>query len=325
MGPILMHRPLSSAGCAAMIGVICLATAPLLGQPRTSRTPDGQPDLQGVWNFATLTPLERPGQLGGKAVLTGEEAATYEKEALERTNADRRPSESDADVALAYNNAWYDRGTKIVGTRRTSIIVDPPDGRIPALTPEGQAKANARAEARRQRGPADGPEDRSLAERCLLFGAGPPMLPGPYNNNMMVVQSRDHVVIFNEMIHDARIVPLGGGPHLPAQLRRWQGDPRGHWDGNTLVVDTTNFSDRTRFRGADENLHLIERFSRVDANTLMYEFTVDDPTVFTKPWTGQIPMTRSDKPIYEYACHEANYAMSGILRGARAEEKDEKE
>jgi hypothetical protein len=318
----MRHRSLSSLGRAAVIGVVCLASAPLLGQPRASRTPDGQPDLQGVWNFATLTPLERPDQLAGKAVLTDEEAVIYEKEALERTDADRRPAEGNADVALAYNNAWYDRGTRIIGTRRTSIIVEPPDGRIPALTLEGRTKANARAEAGRQHGPADGPEARSLAERCLLFGAGPPMLPGPYNNNVQVVQSRDHVVIVNEMIHDARIVPLGGGPHLPARLRRWQGDPRGHWDGDTLVVDTTNFSDRTHFRGADENLHLIERFTRIDAGTLVYEFTVDDPTAFTKPWTGQIPMTRSDQPIYEYACHEGNYAMSGILRGARAEEKD---
>jgi hypothetical protein len=304
------------------MGVVCLAAAPLLGQPRTPRTADGQPDLQGVWNYATLTPLERPGQLAAKEVLTDEEAATYEKEALARNDADRRPSESGADVALAYNNAWYDRGTRIVGTKRTSILVDPPDGRIPPPTPENQRKAAARLAARRQHGPADGPEDRSLAERCLLFGAGPPIVPGPYNNNVQVVQSRDHVAIVNEMIHDARIVPIGGGPHLPDRLRRWQGDPRGHWDGDTLVVDTTNFSDRTNFRGADENLHLVERFTRIDADTLMYEFTVDDPTAFTKPWSGAIPMVRSDQPIYEYACHEANYAMSGILRGARAEEKD---
>jgi hypothetical protein len=318
----MRHRYFSSVCRAAVMGVVCLAAAPLLGQPRTPRTADSQPDLQGVWNYATLTPLERPGQLAAKEVLTDEEAATYEKEALARNDADRRPSESGADVALAYNNAWYDRGTRIVGTKRTSILVDPPDGRIPPPTPENQRKAAARLAARRQHGPADGPEDRSLAERCLLFGAGPPIVPGPYNNNVQVVQSRDHVAIVNEMIHDARIVPIGGGPHLPDRLRRWQGDPRGHWDGDTLVVDTTNFSDRTNFRGADENLHLVERFTRIDADTLMYEFTVDDPTAFTKPWSGAIPMVRSDQPIYEYACHEANYAMSGILRGARAEEKD---
>jgi hypothetical protein len=317
----MCHRSLSAAslaGCAVTLAVVCVAVTPLLGQ---SRTPEGQPDLQGVWSFATLTPLERPGQLAGKSVLTDQEAATFEKETLDRTNADRRPEGTDADVALAYNNAWYDRGTKVVGTKQTSLVTDPPDGRIPALTPEGQKKADARADARRQRGPADGPEDRSLAERCLLFGAGPPMVPGPYNNNVQLLQSRDHVVILNEMIHDARIVPLRGGPHLPAQIRRWQGDPRGHWEGDTLVVDTTNFSDRTNFRGADENLHLVERFKRIDADTLLYEFTVDDPTAFTTRWTGTIPMTRSAEPLYEYACHEGNYAMGGILRGARAQEK----
>ncbi len=302
-----------------MLGVVALAAVPLLAQPQ-KRAPG--PDLDGIWNFATLTPLERPGQYADKPVLTDAEAEAFEREALQRNDTDRRPpAGSDADVALAYNNAWYDRGSKVVGTRRTSIITDPPDGRIPALTAEGQRRAAVRADARRQHGPADGPEDRSLAERCLLFGAGPPMLPGPYNNNVQIVQTRDFVVITNEMIHDARIVPLNGGPHLPASVRRWQGDSRGHWDGDALVVDTTNFSDRTNVRGSDEQLHLVERFRRVDANTLLYEFTVDDPTAFTKAWSGAIPMTRSSEPIYEYACHEANYAMGGILRGARAQEK----
>jgi hypothetical protein len=302
-----------------ILGVVALAAVPLLAQSQKS---DRRPDLDGVWNYATLTPLERPGQYADKPVLTDEEAEAFEREALQRNDADRRPpAGSDADVALAYNNAWYDRGSKVVGTRRTSIITDPPDGRIPALTAEGQRRATMRADARRQHGPADGPEDRSLAERCLLFGAGPPMLPGPYNNNVQILQTRDFVVIANEMIHDARIVPLNGGPRLPGSVRRWQGDPRGHWDGETLVVDTTNFSDRTNVRGSDEQLHLVERFRRVDANTLLYEFTVDDPTAFTKSWSGAIPMTRSIEPIYEYACHEANYAMGGILRGARAQEK----
>ncbi len=302
-----------------MLGVVALAAVPLLAQSQKS---DRRPDLDGVWNYATLTPLERPGQYADKPVLTDEEAEAFEREALQRNDADRRPpAGSDADVALAYNNAWYDRGSKVVGTRRTSIITDPPDGRIPALTAEGQHRATMRADARRQHGPADGPEDRSLAERCLLFGAGPPMLPGPYNNNVQILQTRNFVVIANEMIHDARIVPLNGGPRLPGSLRRWQGDPRGHWDGETLVVDTTNFSDRTNVRGSDEQLHLVERFRRVDANTLLYEFTVDDPTAFTKSWSGAIPMTKSIEPIYEYACHEANYAMGGILRGARAQEK----
>jgi len=295
--------------------------APLSAQS-PPRPRDGHPDLQGIWNFSSLTPLERPAQFAGKPVLTDAEAADFERETLERTNADRRRDTADADVAQAYNNAWYDRGTKVVGTKRSSLIIDPPDGRIPPLNASGQAAAAARAEARRGRGPADGPEDRSLAERCLLFNAGPPLLPGPYNNNLRIVQTRDYVVIANEMIHDVRIVPLDGRPHLAAGMRRWQGDPRGHWDGDTLVVETTNFSDRTSFRGSDTHLRLVERFRRVDAKTLDYQFTVDDASVFSRPWTVSLPMTTSDGPIYEYACHEGNYAMTGILRGARAQEQE---
>ncbi len=298
-----------------------LVAVPLLAQSR-ARTPDGHPDLQGVWNFSSLTPLERPAQFADKPVLTDAEAAEFERQTLERINADRRRDTAEADVAQAYNNAWYDRGTKVVGTKRSSLIVDPPDGRIPALTASGQAAAAARAEARRERGPADGPEDRSLAERCLLFNAGPPLLPGPYNNNLQIVQTRDYVVIANEMIHDVRIVPLDGRPHLPAGIRRWQGDARGRWDGDVLVVETTNFSDRTSVRGSDTRLRLVERFKRIDAKTLDYQFTLDDPSVFSRPWTVSLPMTASDGMIYEYACHEANFAMSGILRGARAEERE---
>jgi hypothetical protein len=309
---------MTKPGAIEAVFLLAFLVPPALSA-QAARTPDGRPDLQGTWNFSSLTPLERPAQFAGKAVLTEEEAALFERQTLERNNADRRRETADADVAQAYNDAWYDRGTKTVGTRRSSLIVDPTDGRIPALTSEGQARAAARAEARRQRGSADGPEDRSLAERCLMFNAGPPLLPGPYNNNFQIVQTRDYVAIANEMIHDVRVVPLDGGPHLPAAVRRWQGDPRGHWEGDTLVVDTTNFSDRTNFRGADENLHLVERFRRVDAHTLDYTFTVDDPHVFSRPWTVALPMTTSEGRIYEYACHEANYAMVGILRGARAE------
>jgi hypothetical protein len=297
------------------------AAAPLSAQSPL-RAPDGHPDLQGTWNFSSLTPLERPAQFAGKPVLTDAEAAEFERQTLDRIDADRRRDTAEADVAQAYNNAWYDRGTKVVGTKRSSLIVDPPDGRIPALTASGQSYAAARAEARRGRGPADGPEDRSLAERCLLFNAGPPILPGPYNNNLQIIQTHDYVVIANEMIHDVRVVPLDDRPHLPAAIRRWQGDPRGRWDGDTLVVETTNFSDRTSFRGADTQLRLTERFRRIDAKTLDYQFTVDDPSVFSRPWTVSLPMTASDGRIYEYACHEGNYAMTGILRGARAEEKE---
>jgi hypothetical protein len=303
--------------------LIAAVLAVPLGAQSPTRAPESHHDLQGTWNFSSLTPLERPEQFAGKPVLTDAEAAEFERQTLARIDADRRRDTAEADVAQAYNNAWYDRGTKIVGTKRSSLIIDPPDGRIPPLTVSGQAFAAARTEARRGRGPADGPEDRSLAERCLLFNAGPPLLPGPYNNNLQIIQTRDYVVIANEMIHDVRIVPLDGRPHLPAAIRRWQGDPRGRWDGDTLVVETTNFSDRTSFRGADTQLRLVERFRRIDAKTLDYQFTVDDPSVFSRPWTVSLPMTASDGRIYEYACHEGNYAMTGILRGARAEEKEQ--
>jgi hypothetical protein len=199
------------------------------------------------------------------------------------------------------------------------LLTDPKDGRLPPLTADAQKTAAARAEIRRRL--AEGPEDRSLGERCLLFNAGPPMVPGPYNNNFQLVQTRDAVVIASEMIHDARVVPLDGRPHLPKAIRNWLGDSRGRWEGDTLVIETTNFTSKTAFRGSDENLRLLERFTRVSDDTLMYEFTVDDPTAFTKPWTVSIPLTRLDGQIYEYACHEGNYGMPGMLKGARTLEK----
>ena len=289
---------------------------------RPARTPDGHPDLQGIWSNATVTPLERPDELAGKPVLTEQEAAAYEKQIVERNNVDHRQQVgTEADVALAYNAAWYDRGSKVVNTRRTSLIVDPSDGLIPPLTAEAQKRASDRAEARRLH-PADGPEDRSLNERCLLtVTTGPPMLPGPYNNNYQIVQTPDSVVILNEMIHDVRNIPTDGRPHLPASVRPWKGDSVGHWQGDTLVVDTTNFNDRTNFRGSGENLHLVERFTRVDADTLLYQFTVDDPASFTRPWTASIASTKAEGPIFEFACHEGNYGMLGILSGARADEQ----
>ena len=206
------------------------------------------------------------------------------------------------------------------GRKRTSLIVDPPDGKIPALTADAQRRADARAADRRDH-PTDGPENQGLPTRCLLFGAGPPIVPGPYNNLVQILQFPDHVIIFNEMIHDARLVPLDGRPHTPKTIRKWLGDSRGRWDGNTLVIDTTNFTDKTNFRGGDENLHVVERLTRTGPGTLLYEFSIDNPTAFTKPWSVQMTMTKSDERIFEYACHEANYAMTGILRGARAEEK----
>jgi hypothetical protein len=284
-------------------------------------TANGKPDLQGIWSNATITPLERPADLGGKQTFTADEAAAYEKQVAERSNVDHRSKDAEADVASAYNQFWYDRGTKAVGTRRTSLIVDPPDGRIPSLTPDAQKRVEETS-ARMEAISTDGPEGRSLAERCLLWRtAGPPMLPGPYNNFFQIVQTPDRLVILNEMIHDARVIPLDGSPHLASNIRQWMGDSRGHWERDTLVVDTTNFSDKYSLRGSDRNLHLIERFTRVSPDTLLYEFTVDDPTAFARPWTAQIPVTRAKGPIFEYACHEGNYAMTDILAGARAAEK----
>ena len=205
--------------------------------------------------------------------------------------------------------------------RRTSLIVDPPEGRIPPLTPEAEKRRAALAEVRKTRGPADHPEDRNLWERCLTRGLPTAMLPQVYNNNYQIVQTKDHVVILAEMIHDARVIPLDSRPHQPAHLRYWMGDSVGRWEGDTLVVDTTNFTDQTNFRGSGENLRLVERFTRTAADILTYTVTVHDPGTFMRPWTIELPVRRSDGEIYEYACHEANYGLEGILRGHRAEER----
>jgi hypothetical protein len=285
------------------------------------RTPWGDPDLQGLWTNATITPFERPANLSDKPVLTEDEAAEYEKQTNAARDADNRGGGTDADLGRAYNQFWYDRGNRVVGTRRTSLVTDPADGRVPALTAAAQQRADERAAARK-RSPADGPEDRSLAERCILWPtAGPPMIPGGYNNNYQVLQAPGYVVILVEMIHDVRIIPLDGRPHLPQTVRQWMGDSRGRWDGNTLVVTTTNFTDKTNFRGASPEMRLVERFTRVDADTMDYQFTVDDPSSFTKTWTAAIPMTKTEGPIFEYACHEGNYGMTNLLSGARAQEK----
>ena len=306
----------------------CLAAPLAEGQARAlkpaiyvpPRTPDGQPDIQGVWNNATITPLERPADLAAKAFFTPVEAAAYEKAWLEQNNRDRRAGDGASDVAGAYNQAWFDRGTKVVPTLRTSLIVDPADGKIP-YSQEGLKRLAAAAEYSRAH-PADGPEDLALTDRCLLWGtAGPPMLPGPYNDNYQIFQTPGYVAILVEMIHDVRIIPLDGRPHLPANIRQWLGDSRGHWEGNTLVVDTTNFTGKSQFRGATENMRLIERFTRTDPNTLTYEFTVTDPATFSKSWSGSVPMAQAKGPIYEYACHEGNYALPDVLGGARAQEK----
>lgn len=313
---------------SSLAATVLLAAAIALGQtPKAAktwtppRTPDGQPDIEGIWTSATITPLERPADLAGKPTLTEKEAAEYEKKQLQQNNRDRRDGGADADLGRAYNEFWYDRGTKVVGTRRTSLIVDPPDGLIPPLTPEAQKRIEANREHARLHA-FDGPEDRPLQERCLSWAtAGPPMLPSAYNNNYHIVQSPGYVTILSEMIHDVRIIPLDGRPHLGANIRQWMGDARGHWEGNTLVVDTTDFNGKVAFRGTGQKFHLVERFTRVGPDTMVYEFTVDDPTTFTKPWTAQVPMAQTEGPIYEYACQEGNYALRGVLAGARADEK----
>jgi len=299
-----------------LVAVLLLALLSMAQVPTTSVPPG---DLEGVWAFATLTPLERPAEFDGKAVVSEAEAAAWADEQLQRGNRDRRDGGAAVDVGRAVNDYWFERGTTLAlvdGKRITSFVVDPSDGKLPPLTPQARERAAARAADNREH-PADGPENRSLQERCLAFNAGPPMQVGPYNNFVKILQFADRVVIFNEMIHDARIVWLDGRPHPPESVKLWLGASRGRWDAKTLVVDTRNFNGKVGFRGTGERLHLVERFIRVTANELLYEFTVDDPDTFTRPWTARMPMTRSSAQIFEYACHEGNHALEDILRGAR--------
>jgi hypothetical protein len=293
------------------------------------RTLDGQPDLQGVWDYRTITPLERPAALGEKEFFTAEEAANFEREENQRQNRDLiDPAKGGIQYppggVIPYNEFWYDRGDTSTASRRTSLMVDPPDGRLPPRTPDGQKRADARAAAQREdqlgRPKADSYEDRPLPERCLLgFNSGPPMAPGAYNNNVQIFQTAGYVALLNEMVHDIRLVPMDGRPH--GNIRQWLGESRGRWDGDTLVVDTTNFHRGTSLAGSTATMHLVERFTRIDAGMLLYEFTVNDPSTWTKPWTAQLSMKKSQDQIYEYACHEGNYAMLNMLAGARTREK----
>ena len=305
------------------------------------RTPDGRPDLQGNWTNATLTPLERPP--GVPLVLTPEQVARFEKvrsdtvEKLSKASDPNRPAPpvgGDGSTGAAgnvggYNYFWIDAGDRIMrvnGEPRGSIIVDPPNGRVPALTPAGRERQAERLRRARQFGEYDNPENRPLAERCMMsFGsnAGPPMLPNYfYNNNYTIVQTRDHVMIMTEMVHDARIIRLGTGAALPPDVRPWMGDSRGRWEGDTLVVETTNFHPRQILRGASDSLRVVERFTRVDERTILYRFTIHDPSTFTQPWSGELPFVAMDDLVHEYACHEGNYALSNILSGARAQERE---
>lgn len=310
---------------AAVLVFVIAAGAPMGSQTRSDpkplpRTPWGHPDLQGIWNNSTITPLERPAQFGGREFLTADEARALDTAAA--TRYDQRLDDPAQDVDAAYNQFWWERG-QTVATRRTSLIIDPPDGRLPALTPEGQVRAAAIAA--RLRGVSTGPEDRNLAERCITRGA--PKLPGGYNNNVQIVQTPTHVAIMQEMIHEVRIIPLDGRPHLPSGVGQWLGDSRGRWEGDTLVVETTNYHPSSALNsyyccpGAAEHLRIVERFTRTSRDTIEHRFTVTDPTTFTRPFTVDVPMARVEGPIFEYACHEGNYAMEGILRGARFAER----
>ena len=337
----MSHRFFASLSVlAAVIAFVALALVPVAGQSKTAatatkaggwtapRTPWGAPDLQGVWDYRTITPLQRPDSLAGKRVLTDEEAAAFERDENRRQNRDLVDREKGNEqypplgeggvggVVVPYNEFWYDRGSKVIGSKRTSLIVDPPDGRVPASTQQrgmGRRGGGGRADS-----PAN-PEELGLGNRCVARDL--PRVPGAYNNNVQIVQAPGYVVFIHEMAHDTRVVPLDGRPHLPPTMRQWMGDARGRWEGNTLVVDTTNFTGKTNFQGSGENLHLVERFKLVDAKTLSYEFTVDDATTWTRPWTVEFPMLKSPDRMYEYACHEGNYALVDILAGARADDK----
>ena len=313
---------------AFVLSGVALATA----QTTVPRTTWGQPDLQGIWDFRTITPLQRPEDLAEREFLTEEEAADLEQRAVDRDirlwNREGRPTVAGENVG-GYNNFWMDRGHRSVGTRRTSLIVDPPNGRLPDLSPVGQRRTDARLKYLDER-PYDSYTDLNAFDRCIAgFNAGPPITPLTYNNNMQLFQTPDHVVVYTEMVHTPRVVPLDGHPALTDNIRLWSGDSRGYWEGDTLVVETANFSEQRQWipyrfpRGvvSTANMTLVERFTRVDADTLEYTFTVSDPETWTSPWTASMPMRRTDSPLFEYACHEGNYSMAGSLAGQRAVDK----
>jgi hypothetical protein len=316
----------------AWLTAVTVSSAPTAAQSRAStpaRTADGKPNLAGIYSFSTITPLQRPQELAGKATLTDDEAAAFETSENTRQNRDLfdpvkgQPSAGYAPKAeggvLSYNEFWYERGNKLTKDRRTSLIVDPPGGTIPLTEAARQRVAEMRR--RSDAGIGDSYADRPLADRCIQgFNSGPPMTPGQYNNNVQIVQVPGTVVIINEMVHNARIVPTDGRPHT--KLRMWSGDSRGHWEGDTLVVETVNFRRETSLQGSTSNTQVVERFTRVDADTIKYEFTVTDPGSYTQPWTAMLPLQRIPGPVYEYGCHEGNYALPNILAGARAQEKE---
>ena len=313
-------RPLSWA-------FVVLVAWPVLPMAQdVPQTAWGAPDLQGVWDFRTITPLERPENLGDKAFLTQEEAAQREQGAVDRAarlwDREARRTEAGGNVG-GYNNFWMDQGTNVIGTRRTSLIIDPPNGRLPEATETGRARAAANRGSFSSDLPASY-TDLSNSDRCLMgFNAGPPITPAAYNQNVQLFQTPDHLVMLTEMVHTVRVIPLDGTPPLVEGLRQLSGDSRGHWEGKTLVVETANFEARRDWRGSTEGMRLVERFTRVDADTLEYEFTVTDPETWDVPWTVNLPMRRNELQMFEYACHEGNYSMEAMLGGARADERAE--
>jgi hypothetical protein len=308
------------------------APAAVKGTWTPPRTPDGQPDLQGVWTNNTVTPLQRPKELGGKEFYTAAELAGVQKAQRERLALDDQEGEPAANHSgvegAPAENVHYDHAqfgldwlqSKIVWNRRTSLIVGT-EGTIPPLTAQARDRLATRA-AKEKGHEFDGPENRPLGARCITMDrVGPPLLPARYNSNLQIVQGPGYVAIETEEIHDVRLIPLDGRPHLAKNIRQWMGDSVGHWEGNTLVVDTTNFTDLSPFPGA-QNLHVIERFTRIDPETILYKFTVEDPGMWTRPWSGEMPITKMTSQLYEYACHEANYGLENTLRGARVAEAE---
>ena len=313
---------ITSAALFAVAAPIALAQSG--NAPALKRTPDGQPDISGIFTFRTLTPLQRPAELGEKNALSAEEAAQFEAAERTRLNRDLFDPESGAPSAgyqsraeggvLSYNEFWYERGIELTSDKRTSLVVDPPNGRIPYT--EDFNRANGIRRLNLRNGFADHYTDRSLGDRCLMgSNSGPPMRPGSYNNNVLIMQVPGYVTIVNEHIHTPRLIAVSDQPH--SDIRQWVGSSRGHFDGETLVVETKNFSRATNFSGSSKDTHLVERFTRVDDDTVMYEFTIDDPNNYTRPWTVAIPFRRTDGPLFEYACHEGNYGLTGIMAGAR--------
>ena len=309
---------------AATVAAAIPASAQSAESEAVMRTPDGQPHISGIFTFRTLTPLQRPAALEGQDRLGAEEAAQFEASERIRLNRDLFDPITGAPNAgyqpraeggvLSYNEFWYERGIELTADKRTSLVVDPPSGRIPFQREYREAAQIRRLNLRN--GFADHYTDRSLADRCIMgFNAGPPMVSSAYNNNVQIFQVPGYVVILNEMVHNARIIPIDGRPH--GELRQWSGDSRGRWEGETLVIETRNFLRETSLGGSSEDTYLVERFRRMDPDTVMYEFTVEDPNNFTRPWTAMMPLRRTDGPLFEYACHEGNIGMAGIMAGAR--------